>query len=45
MQIHADGHLMQFSSLPVLVDEYVHCAPVLENRTTCLIRLNFQKGL
>jgi hypothetical protein len=36
---------MQFSALPVLMDPKVHCAPVLENRTICLIRLNSQKGL
>jgi hypothetical protein len=26
------------------MDEKVHCAPVLENRTTCLVRLNSQKA-
>jgi hypothetical protein len=36
---------MRFSALPVLMDENVHCAPVLENRTIRLIRLNSQKGL
>ena len=36
---------MRFSALPVLMDPNVHCAPVLENRITCLIRLKFQKSL
>ena len=32
--IHPDGHLMRFSVLPVLMDENVHCAPVLENHSS-----------
>jgi hypothetical protein len=34
---------MRFSALPVLMDENVHCAPVLENHTSYLTRLNFQQ--
>jgi hypothetical protein len=34
---------MQFSTLPVLMDENVHCAPGLENHTICLIRLSSPK--
>ena len=37
---------MQFSVLPVLMDQNVHCAPVLENHTICLVRLaEFLNGL
>jgi hypothetical protein len=36
---------MRFSALPVLMDEIVHCASVLENHTSCLDRLAFQKVL
>jgi hypothetical protein len=36
---------MRFSSLPVLMDENVHCAPALENHTSYLVMLNSQKVL
>ncbi|MBA8878107.1 hypothetical protein FHW16_001789 [Phyllobacterium myrsinacearum] len=44
MPIHPDGHLMRFAALPVLMDENVHCAPVLVNRIIRLTRLNSQKA-
>lgn len=34
---------MRFAALPVLMDENVHCAPVLENHPSCLIRAEFSK--
>lgn len=36
---------MRFSALPVLTDQNVRCALVLENHTSCLIRLNSQSSL
>lgn len=44
MPIHPGGHLMRFAALPALMDENVHCAPVLVNRIICLTRLNSQKA-
>ncbi|TDQ30569.1 hypothetical protein DEV91_108190 [Phyllobacterium brassicacearum] len=35
---------MRFAPLPVLTDLKVCCAPVLENRTICRIRMNFHKA-
>jgi hypothetical protein len=36
---------MRFSALQVLMDQNIHCAPVLENHTSCLVRQVSQKVL